>query len=385
MGDIKHTANLKLNQDSPIVVGGGLFGSFIALTLQRRFGINSQVIEKEQVLGGNHTWSFNSSDISKDVLELFSDLIFPIGSGSQVFFSDFHRDLPGQYYSIKSESLDQVMKSDFIEQGGDLRLSETHQSFDSYPWEIDCTGRGPAVPCGFQNFYGIEIETEGDHRIATPIIMDTRVDQLGEYRFFYVLPFGSNRLLIEDTRFSASSFKGDEDLHQECVNYIETHLPNVQIKRVLRRERGALPLPLQNYDFDKMGLSLGRGMFHPTTGYSTPVLFNFIDRLIRRKEMNHAIFEFEVNSFLMELHRKQRFFITLNRLFFIGAKCPEEKINIFKNFYRLDPQVISRFYNMSFTWFDRLKLFAARPPIPITNGLSVLMRGAYQRDLEPHA
>ena len=39
------------------------------------------------------------------------------------------------------------------------------------------------------------------HEVTRPVIMDARVEQLGGYRFVYVLPLGEHEIFIEDTYY----------------------------------------------------------------------------------------------------------------------------------------------------------------------------------------
>ena len=73
---------------------------------------------------------------------------------------------------------------------------------------IDC--RGPSfrrqvfAGCGYQKFFGFEIELSEDWPEREPIIMDALADQQDGFRFLYTLPFTPRRVLVEDTRFSDS-------------------------------------------------------------------------------------------------------------------------------------------------------------------------------------
>ena len=48
-----------------ILVGGGLQNALIALLLaERRPGTTLALLEREERLGGNHTWSFHDTDVA---------------------------------------------------------------------------------------------------------------------------------------------------------------------------------------------------------------------------------------------------------------------------------------------------------------------------------
>ena len=122
-----------------------------------------------------------------------------------------------------------------------------------------------------QHFLGYVIETEKEvFDEAQATLMDFRVDQKGQSRFFYVLPFSKSKALIEFTVFS------DEVLiHQEYKQVISTYLEEnlgLESYRILEEERGAIPMSntqLDNHPHPRVfHLGMAGGMTKPTTGYT---------------------------------------------------------------------------------------------------------------------
>jgi lycopene beta-cyclase len=191
--------------------------------------------------------------------------------------------------------------------------------------------------------------------------MDARVPQRDGYRFFYVLPFAPNRVLIEDTYFSATPELDTAALTQEILAYAERN--GFVPARVLRQERGVLPLPLDESGTPACDLPLvagyGGGFFHPTTGYSFPLAARVAELVALTPPdelMEHAW------PRLVAAHRRQfRFCVLLNRLLY-GAFEPHDRHHVIERFYRMPEPLLRRFYSMTLTAPDRARVFCDRPP-----------------------
>ena len=49
-----------------VIVGGGLAGNLAALALGERGRARVTLLEQDQALGGNHTWSFHDGDLDRE-------------------------------------------------------------------------------------------------------------------------------------------------------------------------------------------------------------------------------------------------------------------------------------------------------------------------------
>jgi lycopene beta-cyclase len=58
-------------------------------------------------------------------------------------------------------------------------------------------------------------------------------------------------------------------------------------------------------------------------------------------------------------------------LLFAAAE-PEGRYRMLQRFYRLDPELIERFYSGRSTPFDKFRILAGIPPVPISRALGVL-------------
>ncbi len=67
------------------------------------------------------------------------------------------------------------------------------------------------------------------------------------------------------------------------------------------------------------------------------------------------------------------FYRMLDIMLFRAAR-PEERYRIMERFYRLNPDLIARFYAAESTPYDKLRILTGKPPIPIPRALNAILR-----------
>src|SRR6185437_6683804 len=93
-----------------LLVGGGLASSFIALRLKRdRPNLKIIMLERDQAIGGEHTWCHFATDVSPAISEWLGPLIAHDWAGYDVRFPAHRRTLTTSYRAITSARLHQVM------------------------------------------------------------------------------------------------------------------------------------------------------------------------------------------------------------------------------------------------------------------------------------
>jgi lycopene beta-cyclase len=233
------------------------------------------------------------------------------------------------------------------------------------PLVLDARGPAPELAdgsrCGYQKFVGRELELRADHGLELPIVMDARVDQRDGYRFFYVLPLGPRRVLVEDTRFTDTPELDRPRLGAEIDAYAAGL--GLQVERSLRTEDGVLPMPWVHRPTLGSGspfaLGYRGGWMHPATGYSFPLAVR-VAQLIPRKPDEPDVAQ-ALASLARALRGQLAFACTLNRLLFRWF-LPARRSAVFERFYGLPAPTIQRFYALGSTPLDRLRILAGRPP-----------------------
>lgn len=374
-----------------IIVGGGLSGSLFAWRLKTTHPhLKFLLFERGDSLGGNHTWSFHSRDLSESAREWLSPLVYRGWNEYDVFFPKLHKKVPSQYASIRSEHFHQVLITSLRDE---VRLNADAMVMDSTSvtlksgekiearWVFDSRGLGPVhhPRCGFQKFLGWDLKLRKPHGLEAPILMDACVEQKEGYRFVYCLPWTETEVLVEDTRYSLQPHLNAEEMRQEIKSYCAEK--GWEIEEVLREEKEALPLPFQANFLNEtpsdtsgvLPLGMRASLLHPTTGYSLPHAITSIEYLTSLSESQWLL---KWPQKVKQAKKKQKFFMRLNRVMFFSRKASERYLFL-QHFYHLPPSLMSRFYAGQMSLADKLKFFMRRPPVSLGRAFqSVIMRRA---------
>ena len=365
-----------------VLVGAGLSNGLIALALARhRPDVRLAVLEAGQEPGGNHTWSFHDSDLPPAGHALLAPCVAHRWPGYEVRFPQRSRRLAGGYACVSSSRFAAVLRERLGARlwcgAAAAQVEATRVVLqDGREVHARCVldGRGARasrhLALGFQAFLGQEVRTARPHGLAQPLLMDATVEQLGAYRFFYVLPLAADRLLIEDTYYTDTDTLDDGALRQRIAGYAAWQ--GWPLAEVLREERGVLPIVLdgdaQAFWHESEGaavpVGLAAGLFHPTTGYSLPDAAGLALRLATLQDWSHGHVRAAVRSHALHTWRERRFFRMLNRMLFRAAE-PAARWRVMQRFYGLPAPLIARFYAARLTWADKVRLLSGRPPVPL--------------------
>jgi lycopene beta-cyclase len=372
------------------IVGGGLSGGLIALALAKtRPELKVILIDQDTHFGGNHIWSFFASDIAPEHRWLTAPLVTYGWSGYNVNFPDHSRELDGIYYTIESERLDWVLRhtlpADCLMAGRTVKAVSPRLVVLDGAQRINAGGvidaRGGAdlnfLVCGWQKFTGQLMQLSEPHNLTRPIIMDATVDQIDGYRFVYVLPFGMDKLFIEDTYYSDKPDHDPRKLRQRIAEYADGKCWHVD--RVLREENGVLPVVMGG-DLDSYWASgSGRvakagargGFFQPVTSYSLPDAVRLAVFVAGQNDLDGDKMHMLLKRRAEEHWADGRFYRMLNRMLF-RASIPAERYKILERFYRLNPVLIERFYSGKSTKADKIRILSGKPPVPIGKAITAI-------------
>jgi lycopene beta-cyclase len=372
-----------------VLVGGGLQNTLVALALRAyRPAATIAVVEKAATLGGNHTWSFHHSDVSAEALRWLEPLAAHRWPAHDVCFPSLRRTLAGAYASIPSARVDSVVRAALAASAGSAIFAATAVASvaarsvtlaDGQVLEarLVVDARGPRAPrdpggAGYQKFLGLELALGAPLALDRPCLMDATVPQVDGFRFVYTLPLAADRVLVEDTYFSNDPHLDEDTLRARVMDYAQAR--GFRDLRVLREERGVLPLPwrgpLPRPQEPPLLAGYGGGWFHPVTGYSLPVAVRLAEHVAEHEP--EAVFGRDLDR-LASAHRRQaRFAHLLNRLMF-GAYPPQERWHVLERFYRLPEATIARFYALRLRTSDLGRILGGRPP----SGLSLRLAWAH--------
>lgn len=342
------------------------------------------LIEAGPTIGGNHTWSFHGTDVTKSQLEWLWVLGSKTWPSHDVLLGKEPRRIGGGYHSIRSEDfhwkLAERLKDRLRLKTKVTELGSTHVTLSTgerLEARAIIDGRGfssaPEWPCGYQKFLGLDVELDRPHGLEVPMLMDGRVDQHGAFRFVYVLPWDERRVLVEDTYYADDASLELPVLRERIHAYLGAR--GWRVSQVLREESAALPIPLGGDapTLERPTIGVAAGFFHATTGYSVPMAVALADDFVGLQEFSAPALTEWLQARAGEHWAGQSFFRMLNRMLFRGAE-PEQRVKIFESFYRHGDGLIGRFYAGRLTALDKLAVLArGAPTVPGSKAISAAL------------
>lgn len=373
------------------IVGGGLAGGLIALALRtKRPDADIRLIEPGPI-GGDHVWSFFSSDVVEADRWLAAPLVSYRWPRYDVAFPGHHRTLDQSYYSIESDRFarvvgdalapGQLIAAKAIGVGAGAVVLANGDRVEARG-VIDARGAADmtALDLGWQKFVGRELALAAPHGVERPVVMDATVPQIDGYRFVYCLPFAATRMFVEDTYYSDTPDIDRAVLGDRIDAYAAAR--GWRVDRIAREEAGALPVAIGG-DFDafwrgggakiaKAGLRAG--LFHPTTGYSLPDAIRLAVAVAGASDLSSNALHDLTYGMAKRAWEARGFYRMLDAMLFHAAE-PDARYRILERFYRLDPRLIARFYAGRSTMTDKARILMGKPPVPVGRALSAI-RGA---------
>lgn len=371
-----------------VLVGAGLANGLIALrAVQRRPGLRVCLVDGAARAAGNHTWCFHAGDVSPAAHGWLGPLQAQSWPDQDVSFPQLRRRIACSYHALTSGHLRAVLEQLPLrwELGvaaeeltpttvrlADGRMLHAHAVID---------GRGQrrsgALEVRAQKFVGVEVRTEQPHGVARPMIMDADLEQRDGYRFLYLLPFGPDRLLIEDTRYSDAMALERPSVRADALAYAQAR--GWRIAEVLREEDGVLPVALGGdiaafWDEGAPGLArsgLAAALFHPVTGYSLPDAVRLADVIAALPALDAAAVYRATRGLSEKLWRERSYYRYLSRLLFQAAD-PLERWRVLRRFHTLSEGLIARFYAAELTAADKVRILVGKPPVPIGRALACM-------------
>ncbi len=381
-----------------ILAGGGLANGLIALRLAAvRPETRVAIIESGSTVGGNHSWSSFEADVAPAQVAWTAPLMAHRWDRYSIRFPDHARSLAAGYRTATSATLAAAVAASgaTVLTGADIVGLEATSVTLADQRTLTATavidgrgqpsppvsgGRGasPALDLRAQKFLGLEVELAGDHGLAGPVIMDATVPQVDGYRFVYTLPFGPRTVLVEDTYYSDGTDLAPYVLRGRVMDYIAAQ--GWSVARVVREETGVLPIALGGdiaafWDAAPRIAAVGlrAALFNPITGYSFPDAVRTAELVAGLPALDPASLYTALRHHSEATWRERRFYRFLNRMLF-DAAAPDERWRVLQRFYRLDADLVRRFYAGRSTGWDKLRTMVGRPPVPLGRALGVLLR-----------
>ncbi len=374
------------------IAGCGLAGGLIALALQRaRPELDVVLLEAGDAPGGNHRWSWFSSDLDEAGASLLATMrVTHWDQGYDVAFPTHSRRLRTPYRSLASGDFGAALARELAP--GAIRCNAPIAALDAAGATlasgeriaartvIDCRGFEPSghLCGGWQVFMGRHLRTAQPHGLTRPVIMDARVAQHGAYRFVYVLPLAHDELFIEDTYYADSPALDRRALSSRIDAYCAEHGWHGEL---LGHETGVLPV-ITGGDFRAWqgGLTIPgvaragarAGFVHPLTSYSLPQAVATAQRIAREADLPGEQLAALLADEAARHWSDMGFYRKLGAML-LGAGEPDQRYRIFERFYRLPEPRIERFYAGQSTFADKARVLVGKPPVPVLGAMRALL------------
>jgi lycopene beta-cyclase len=361
-----------------LLVGGGLQNSLILLALaERQPAASILLLEREDVLGGNHIWSFQALDLPASAMSWAAPLVEYRWPGYQLHFLESSRWVAGDYSSLSSEQLNRVVRevaatrqTIHIKTGTSVvkcdANSVTLADGRVLYGRVVIDARGPENGArtgggGYQKFVGLECRLRQPVSMKAPILMDTRCPQRDGFRFHYVLPFTEDRVLIEDTYFSNDPGLDVQTLSDGIV--AEAAGLGFDVESVLRTEVGVLPMPAFSTFHPRhhgpLQAGYAGGWFNPGTGYSLAAAVRLAEHL--SSVSIDDVYGPAWRRLVRHIRYQSHFLAFLNLLMF-GFFHDTKRAKLMERFYLLPDEVVHRFFAMETTLVDMWRIMWVGAP-----------------------
>ncbi len=373
------------------IVGGGLAGGLIALALrQRRPDQDVRLFEAGETLGGNHRWSWFASDLDQQAQHLLAPFhTTQWTAGYEVRFPTRHRVLPTPYHSLDSADFAAGLQRELGQNTIHTSCAVTGLAADGVQLAdgrsigarvvIDCRDRASVgdFTGGWQVFMGRHLRLPAPHGVERPTIMDAAVEQLGGYRFVYVLPLGPREIFIEDTYYQDTPVLDTAALSARIDAYAAQHGWHGE---TIGSETGVLPV-ITGGDFaafqaanriQGVGMAGARGGFvHPLTSYTVPFAVETALAIAGAADLPGEQMAAMLEARAQRHWQATGFYRMLGTMLF-GAAEPEARWRVFARFYGLSAGLIERFYAARSTLTDRARILCGRPPVSIVRAVRAI-------------
>lgn len=224
--------------------------------------------------------------------------------------------------------------------------------------------QAPKYPILQQHFIGWFLKTEDPvFNDSQATFMDFSLEQKGNTRFMYVLPFSKTEALVEYTLFSFSPLP-ESEYENAIKDYMRTHL-NCTNYTVSEKEKGSIPMTCN--DFSQMN---SKNVFHIGTagGWSKPSTgFTFRNTAKRSKLLLEYL---KTNKPLSKFNRKNRFWYYDLLLLNILYRENHLGQSIFESlFKKRSPQLVFKFLDEETNLYEDIKIMMAPKPLPFVRSL----------------
>lgn len=348
-----------------IIVGGGLWGSLLALRLKQQLpGTNFKLYEPSSTLGEGQSLSFHQSDLSAEAYKWLKPFITHQWKKYQVEFPKFQKIIENTFCTIDSRDFDQKLKevlgSENVIFNSDISLEE---ALIEGSYVIDTRNNGYFKAQGYQKSMALQVRVTGVHSLAMPMTVDATVEQKNGFRYLQYLPLDDSRLLIKDIRYSTSPTLYDEYFEEDII--ADMRIRGLEPLEVLNREHDFRKVPLDEYMPETDGRVIRlEGFYHDTTGDVLPDAVRLIDLMVKTS-FRYGELKEVLKAYQLERESKKRVLRAFNRVLYQKTTPCPGRYQFMQLLYQLPQPLREKFYAGDIEVMDIVKTFLGKPIIPL--------------------
>ena len=262
------------------------------------------IIDRDAKNKNDHTWCFWETGESP-----FEEVVFRRWQGVWFHgtrgFSEFLNLGEYQYKMIRADRFYEFIFEKISENTNFTFLQAEIKSFENETVETDKGSfraeefifdsftrkayDNPKYQNMWQHFHGWLVETDREaFNPNEPTLFDFRVEQTGDCRFVYILPFSAKKALIEFTVFSDNLLKQNE--YEENLRKYISKILKIENYKKLETEAGVIPMsdePHEEFPARKIiRIGTSGGYVKPSTGYSFRRTQRRLQKLVSHLENN---------------------------------------------------------------------------------------------------
>jgi len=237
------------------------------------------------------------------------------------------------------------------------------QVFDSR-FHYDKIQNRSKYPILQQHFIGWFVKTKQPvFNASQATFMDFSIEQKGNTRFMYVLPFSETEALVEYTLFSEKLLP-EQEYEMAIEQYMAAHFKCTDFE-IVEKEKGSIPMTC--YEFSQHNtqrifyIGTAGGWSKPSTGYTFKNTAKKSAKLIEFLKTNKPLRKFT---------RKNRYWYFDLLILNILYRNNELGRSIFEAlFKKRSPQLIFKFLDEETTWYEDIWITMAPKPLPFFKSL----------------
>lgn len=337
-----------------IILGGGVWGSFLALRLKEALPhIPFRLYEESSSLGNHELVSFPESDC-KEAMDWLRPLISHSWKVQHVKTSKYERWVTDSFHLIGPGKIHEVVSAKLS--GENLRLNNhmtPELAIQEAAFVIDTRPECYFAKTGFRKNLTLDVELAEPHHLIAPVIFDGLADHREHSRALSYLPLSEKRLLIKDHWYSDNRHINLNEMRNSIMDTLSQK--NWKVGKVLREESSVTEVPMSPPVIREEGRVINlAGIFHDTTGSSLPMAVSLIDQMVKTSFRFGELREV-VKSFRNKAEIDRQFLRFLNRLL-----IEQKQQQIFEILYKQPVPLIERFSRGNLKVIDRYKILAGK-------------------------